>query len=425
MAMNKNYLSRTFFKNNVKNKILLFFSFLLIFNLNKSQAQCTGRNVILAGSSCTAVEICTDTTWTYYSTTGDPDSLVFAIRKNGNTFTASVDITVSGSVYSSINTGTPGFEHGSYLMPRYWNVKLTSGIISSPVDVRFFYAPSELMAAFYARESACVPYSAPNPVTASKTPLRWFKSVGVPFDAAVISGIDGNSFNNFANISLSPISGTENGITYAQFNGITSFSGGTAGYGFSSSSTGLPVKLTSFTVQAIDNSFIRPVWATALEIDNSGFEIERSEDGINFITIGWKDGNGNSTEPKYYGFDDKTASIGTTYYYRLKQIDFDGDSEYSNIVSLRINGKDEFTISDFIPTEVKGKTKLEIFTTNKRDITISLFNTLGQPILSRNESLTVGNNKIEFSFDDLPAGTYMTSIKSNIEFVSRKFVVIR
>ena len=185
------------------------------------------------------------------------------------------------------------------------------------------------------------------------------------------------------------------------------------------------MKLTSFTVQAIDNSFIRPVWATALEIDNSGFEIERSEDGINFITIGWKDGNGNSTEPKYYGFDDKTASIGTTYYYRLKQIDFDGDSEYSNIVSLRINGKDEFTISDFIPTEVKGKTKLEIFTTNKRDITISLFNTLGQPILSRNESLTVGNNKIEFSFDDLPAGTYMTSIKSNIEFVSRKFVVIR
>jgi hypothetical protein len=307
-------------------------------------------------------------------------------------------------------------------MPRYWNVNLVSGSITTTVGVRFFYNPTELSAAERARDSAWAPYSA----TASKTPLRWFKSVGDTFNAAVIAGIDGNSFNNFPNITLTPSIDSINGITYAEFTGITSFSGGTAGYGFSSQGTGLPVKLTSFKAQAIDNSFIRLDWATAIEIDNSGFEIERSKDGINFTTIGWKDGNGNSTEPKYYGFDDKTVSTGTTYYYRLKQIDFDGQFEYSNIVSASLSGNNgTFDVLEFLPNPTVYMTTLLITSGIPQDIKVTIYNAIGQKVQTGNHTLNVGENKVEFDVSMLAAGTYMATVTSGNEIRTKRLVIGR
>ncbi|MBL7800497.1 MAG: hypothetical protein JNL95_07200, partial [Chitinophagales bacterium] len=301
--------------------------------------------VMLPSSTVTTlIEQCTDGGWTYYANSSTPDDWTFAIRKNGNTFTAQVDITVAGGTIDHINTTKTGYEHGSYLMKRYWDVSVTSGSISTSVDVKFFYDPSEKTAAESARDAAWTPYSA----TASKTPFRWFKTVGSTF-GSVISSIDGNSFNNFSNITLTEsASGTENGVTFAQFNGITSFSGGTGGYGFSSPGTGLPVKLIDFTATAIENSYIRLDWSTALEINNAGFEIERSTNGADFAKIGWVKGNDNSTSTIAYSFDDKTAQPNIRYYYRLKQIDNGNVAfEYSNIVSAMFINEGKTAVGDF------------------------------------------------------------------------------
>ncbi|MBL7801535.1 MAG: hypothetical protein JNL95_12520, partial [Chitinophagales bacterium] len=303
--------------------------------------------VVLPPSTVTtAVEQCSDGGWTYYANASTPDDWIFAIRKNGNTFTAEVDITVLGSraTVDNINTTKAGWEHGSYLMTRYWNATVLTGSISTPVDVKFYYDPAEKTDAESARDAAWASYT-----STTKTAFRWFKTVGTSFGSTQINAIDGNSFNAFSNITLTEsASGTDNGVTYAQFNGITSFSGGTGGYGFSGAPAGLPVKLIDFTATAVENSYIRLDWSTALEINNAGFEIERSTNGADFAKIGWVKGNDNSTSTIAYSFDDKTAQPNIRYYYRLKQIDNGNVAfEYSNIVSAMFINEGKTAVGDF------------------------------------------------------------------------------
>ena len=81
----------------------------------------------------------------------------------------------------------------------------------------------------------------------------------------------------------------------------------------------IPVELTAFTANVIGSDVILN-WETATETNNSGFDIERSEDNINFAHIGFVPGSGTTTEIRNYSYTDNLVS-GGTYYYRLKQID--------------------------------------------------------------------------------------------------------
>jgi hypothetical protein len=377
--------------------------------------------ILPTSTTTTCVEQCTDGGWTYFANASAPDDWIFAIDKNGNSFTASVDITVAGGTINHINTTKAGYENGSYLMKRYWNVNLLSGSISSSVNVKFFYDAAEKAAAQSARDAAWAAYP-----STTKTAFRWFKTVGIPFNALAIDSIDGNSFNKIPNITLTEAaSGVENNITYAQFNGITSFSGGTGGYGFSSPGTGLPVKLLYFTATAVDNSYIKLDWSTSLEIDNKGFDIERSTDGVHFDKIGWVDGNGNSTQNIVYSFNDKTAQANTVYYYRLKQIDFDGDIEYSNIASAIFKDGKGFTLADLYPNPATNKVVISVATDLAQDAKIKIFDLLGQPVLVNDVNLVSGSNNFELDLTDFAGGTYTVSIFSGNQYITKKLVVSR
>jgi hypothetical protein len=379
--------------------------------------------VVLPTSSVTTlVEQCTDGGWTYYAKASSPDDWTFAIRKNGNTFTAQVDVTVAGSTIDHINTTKTGYEHGSYLMKRYWDVNVLSGSISTSVDVKFFYDPAEKTAALSARDAAWAPYSA----TASKTAFRWFKTVGSSF-ASVISSIDGNSFNNFSNITLTEsASGTENGVTYAQFNGITSFSGGTGGYGFSSPGTGLPVKLIDFTATAIENSYIRLDWSTALELNNAGFEVERSTNGTEFTKIAWVQGHDNSTVRQDYVYDDKTAQPNIRYYYRLKQIDNGNVAfEYSKIVTATIVREGKTAVGDFVPNPAKDKATIDLFIGKDQTVVIDVYEVTGKFIKSEKLDMKKGFNTYFIQTDDMSAATYLVSFKMDDQRISKRLNVLK
>jgi hypothetical protein len=109
--------------------------------------------------------------------------------------------------------------------------------------------------------------------------------------------------------------------------GMTSFSKFTVN-GANPSGTGLPVKLFYFTGKKVEN-YSQLDWATAIEIDNEKFVVERSGDGVHFEAIGSVKGAGNTTVRQDYQWLDKTPLSGWNYY-RLKQVDFDGDIEYTN-----------------------------------------------------------------------------------------------
>jgi hypothetical protein len=97
----------------------------------------------------------------------------------------------------------------------------------------------------------------------------------------------------------------------------------------SGSNAPLPVELISFTATAINNEYIRLDWATALEINNDGFELQRSTDAQTWSNIAWINGNDNSTITNYYNHSDMQVAQNTAYYYRLRQVDNDGQFEFS------------------------------------------------------------------------------------------------
>ncbi len=73
-------------------------------------------------------------------------------------------------------------------------------------------------------------------------------------------------------------------------------------------------------------------WVTTVEKNNSGFEIERSDDNVNFEPIAFVKGNGTTSEMKQYGFFDRGAC--GRVYYRLKRISYDGSFEYLPILEV-------------------------------------------------------------------------------------------
>ncbi|NRB46187.1 MAG: hypothetical protein HRU41_00840 [Saprospiraceae bacterium] len=76
-------------------------------------------------------------------------------------------------------------------------------------------------------------------------------------------------------------------------------------------------------------------WETLTESNNSGFAVERSQDGIRFESIAWVEGRGSTQEPSAYEFFDTHPPQVPLIYYRLKQIDFDGSYDYSELISVQ------------------------------------------------------------------------------------------
>ncbi len=95
----------------------------------------------------------------------------------------------------------------------------------------------------------------------------------------------------------------------------------------------LPVELTWFKASVTKSGTGLLEWRTESELNNDRFEIERSENGINFTSLGSVDGSGTTNKAHDYQFED-TRPVLSLVYYRLKQVDFDGAFEYSDIVAL-------------------------------------------------------------------------------------------
>ena len=190
--------------------------------------------------------------------------------------------------------------------------------------------------------------------------------------------------------------------------------------------TGLPVELVSLKADPIDNKFIRVSWTTATEINNAGFEVLRSEDGINFTNIGWVDGAGNSSTILNYNLDDNDVVANKVYYYRLRQIDYDGQSDLTNIVSAIITDNTVFVVSEFMPNPTEGTSSFTVLTSTNRDINLVVYNTLGQ-IISDSRLIAEGNktNKFEINLSEMAAGTYYAVITTGEHTFNKKIVVSR
>ncbi|MBX2902536.1 MAG: T9SS type A sorting domain-containing protein [Chitinophagales bacterium] len=191
-----------------------------------------------------------------------------------------------------------------------------------------------------------------------------------------------------------------------------------------SSSNQLPVELISLKAFPVNNEFIRVTWATATELNNNKFEVLRSEDGVNFVKVGEVKGNGTTTEVNNYLYNDKNVLPNITYYYRLNQVDFDGTSELTNIVSAAITGSENIVISQFVPNPAQGSSRLFITSPTDIRLSVSMTNPLGQELQSSIIELPAGV-QTPFIVDAslLAAGNYIVSLRNETFFTTRRLVV--
>ena len=125
---------------------------------------------------------------------------------------------------------------------------------------------------------------------------------------------------------------TVNGTTVsATTNGLTSFSDFAIGMG----TTTLPVNFTSFTAKS-NGTTAQLNWATVTEVNNKGFNVQHSVDGVTYSNLGFVSGNGNSIQNNNYSFTHYSPSNGNNYY-RLQQVDNDGKLAYSPVQVVNFN----------------------------------------------------------------------------------------
>jgi hypothetical protein len=111
----------------------------------------------------------------------------------------------------------------------------------------------------------------------------------------------------------------------------------------------VPVELVSFNAEVFDND-VNLSWTTSSETNNQGFEILRytQNDQNGWMNVGFVPGFGTTTDPKSYSFHDGGIPAGN-YQYRLKQIDFDGTFEFSNIIEVQVNLLTKFALGQNYP----------------------------------------------------------------------------
>ena len=119
----------------------------------------------------------------------------------------------------------------------------------------------------------------------------------------------------------------------------------------------VPVELTSFTATG-DGNEVQLNWTTKTELNNSGFEIQRSVDGNEWKKIIFISGYGTTSEAQNYSYIDRDLEIGN-YQYRLKQIDYDGSFDYSDIVSVLVSGELNYTLEQNYPNPFNPATTIK------------------------------------------------------------------
>jgi len=173
----------------------------------------------------------------------------------------------------------------------------------------------------------------------------------------------------------------------------------------------LPVELTSFT-STVSGTDVNLNWATSKEINNSGFDIERSVIAGEWTKVGNVTGNGTTNETKLYSFTDKNLASGK-YNYRLKQIDYNGNYEYFNLSNeIEIGVPQKFDLAQNYPNPFNPSTKINFALPKDGNIVMSVFDNSGRLVSKVADGFrTAGYYTVDFSAANLSSGVYFYKLE--------------
>jgi len=187
----------------------------------------------------------------------------------------------------------------------------------------------------------------------------------------------------------------------------------------------LPVELSSF-VSSINGSNVTLNWTTASEINNSGFDIERSSVSGTWSKVGNVTGNGTSATTHSYTFTDRNLASGN-YSYRLKQVDFNGNFEYHNLSNEVIVGIPvKYDLSQNYPNPFNPSTKINYALPTDGQVSIKIFDMAGKEVMSLvNEVKTAGYYSVNFNASNLSSGIYFYSLSAADFTATKKMMLVK
>jgi hypothetical protein len=344
---------------------------------------------------------CDDNGWTYYADPADLTKALLAINwdptNSGANAAAKIAskprVQLDAADYAAIN----GTTEATYTMKRYWNVDLNSSVMTAPVNLRFFYsatdtAATNLLAANFATTNGL----------AIKAP-SWFKTIPTNFAGDATHVQPYGVLSSIPLVNINTTGATINGILYAQFDGITSFSGGTYATGAGAGAV-LPITIEYFTGTKLTNAHILKWKINCINTSAKEMLIEISSDGKIFTTI-YKTAANSQQCDQALSYTNNKLLAGINYY-RLKTVDTDGKITFSNIVPL-LNADRGFEIVNITPNPVvENRFTLNITSAEKVGMEIVIADFAGRILQTQKTTLALGNNAILVNVLKLAAGSY-------------------
>ncbi|MEM6263309.1 MAG: T9SS type A sorting domain-containing protein [Bacteroidota bacterium] len=335
-----------------------------------------------------------------------PDKYILSIQNNTNTRPLSevIDYVEVKSVEDVVREQSGG--EGAVYMRRAWFIS-AKDTLNGTVNVRFYYPKSE----WDALQDSATDLASD---VGGSAGYRWYKTD----DAVDYSNLPtkfAGFANNFVNLNdnlngENPAGGdTQTGgasKNYVQFDGLSSFSGGTFG---AEASTTLPVELLDLRAEWMDNQAVIS-WVTATEQNSDYFQVEKSVNGQSFSPIGRVDAAGNSISARAYQLTDPDMGASKAQY-RIRSFDLDAQEAVSRVVELRLaEAENSFQIAPNPGNRV-------IFINFSSDVQqtgqIDFFDQQGKIVRSHLISLVPQNGPISLEISDLPRGIYQVRLTSN------------
>ena len=186
----------------------------------------------------------------------------------------------------------------------------------------------------------------------------------------------------------------------------------------------VPVELVSFNASVTGTS-VNLNWSTASEINNSGFEVERKSTNSNWQKLGFVNGNGTTTEKQTYSYTDRNLTEGS-YSYRLKQVDFNGEFEYSNVIEVLVVTPNKFELSQNYPNPFNPTTSISFTLPQAGNVKLSVYNLLGQEVQTLiNGFMETGLHSVNFEAINLNSGIYLYKLEANGISSVRKMTLLK
>ncbi|MBA4250931.1 MAG: hypothetical protein C0425_08180 [Chlorobiaceae bacterium] len=184
----------------------------------------------------------------------------------------------------------------------------------------------------------------------------------------------------------------------------------------------IPVELSSFNAIHNQNNVVL-TWETKTEKNNQGFEVQRKYLDGEFATIGYVTGRGTTTLAQQYSFVDRNVLSGQ-YQYRLRQIDFDGSSNYSKVVNLDIVKPATFSLEQNYPNPFNPVTGINYSIPKDGIVTLKVYNVIGQAVATLYSGFQKeGSYSINFDASELTSGIYFYTLNAE-GFTSTKKMIL-